>query len=208
MHEHSQLQETPPVPPGQGPFGIKGNAYLGHMRWVAENFPGGADAYLQALTPDMRTFFGQTFFAMSFFDVMPLICVAHTCARVFRMSFFDFVAMRSRHQAEADLNGMYRAVLKLSSTRLVAARIPTLMTQYFDFGHSTVTETEAHRVSCELQGIPVLFSEWLHAAYDGFAVVVVRATGGVAPNLEVAIAPSPPVKGYEACRMRITFQWS
>lgn len=202
------LEEEPPVSPGQGPFGIKGIGYLGHMRWVADHYPGGTEAYLLALSPSMRAFFGQTFFAMSFFDLMPLVCAGHTCARVMGMSFFDFVVMRSRLQAESDLHGVYRAALKLANPRLVATRIPNLMNQYFDFIESHMGETETHRVRFELRGVPSMFAEWIHAAYEGFAVVVVKATGGVAPNIEVDIEPSAPVKGHTGCRMRIMFQWS
>ncbi len=209
MHARGKpLGETPPVSPGEGPFRIKGNAYLGHMRWVAERFPGGTEAYLEALSPEMRAFFGQTFFAMSFFDLMPLVCVAHTCGRAVGMPFFEFVSMRSRDQAQRDLNGVYRTILKLSSARLVSARIPTLMTQYFDFAQSTVTESESHRLRFEVVGMPVMFAEWLHAAYEGFSAVIVKATGGVAPNLEAEIIQQPPIKGYEGCRMRLMIQWS
>jgi hypothetical protein len=166
------------------------------------------DGYLAELSPDMRTFFSQTFLAMSFFDLIPLVCAGHVCARVLRMPFFEFVSMRSRFQAESDLRGVYRAVLKLASPRLVGTRIPTLMNQYFDFGESHVQEGEAHRVSFSLTGIPAMFGEWVHAAYDGFTFVIVKATGGVAPNLEAQIEPASMVKGYSGCTLRMTCQWS
>lgn len=208
LADRESVGEEPLVPPGEGPFRIKGIGYLGHMRWIAEHFPGGGDAFMAELSPPMRVFFGQTFFAMSFFDLTPLVSAGHVCARVMRMSFFDFVVMRSRDQARSDLHGVYRAVLKLSSPRLVAARIPTLMNQYFDFSESAVVESDAHRVHFELRGIPVMFSDWFHAAYDGFSGVVITATGGVAANLEARVDRSSAFKGYPCCRMRMMCQWS
>src|SRR5262245_55819133 len=83
--DRQSLGEVPPVAPGQSPFHIKATGYLGHMKWIEESYPGGRDGFLNALTPPMREFFSQQFFAMSFIDLMPLVCAGHTCARAFRM---------------------------------------------------------------------------------------------------------------------------
>jgi hypothetical protein len=39
-----------------------------------------------------------------------------------------------RHQATLDIQGVYRMLLKLTSPKLVAVRLPKMMSKYFDFG--------------------------------------------------------------------------
>ena len=204
----NELSEEPPLAPGQAPFRIKGTGYLGHMRWVAQHFPGGTAGFLAEISPRLRSFFEQPFLAMSLFDMMPLVCAGHTCARVCKLSFFDFIATRSRHQAEQDVNTIHRTLLKLTSPRMVGSRVPMLMTQYFDFSTLGAVESEAYRVHFELSGVPVMYAEWLHAVYDGFGCTLVQMTGGVAPHLEIERVPVAPVQGFPACKLRVQMLWS
>jgi hypothetical protein len=206
--ERQSLGETPPVPPGEGPFHTKATGYLGHMKWVDESYPGGRDAFMAQISPPLRDWFTQQFFAMSFIDLMPLVCVGHTCARSFRMGFYDFIVYRSKLQAEADLKGMYRALLKLSSPRLLAARVPTILAQYFDFGAMRLLEVEPYRATWELGSIPVVLGAWMAAANEGFSLALVKAAGGVAPHCEVSHEPAASLNGYAACRLRVVMQWS
>jgi hypothetical protein len=200
--------ERPPVPPGEGLFRIKGTAYIGHLHWADEHFPGGRKALAAELSPPMRTFFEQSFLAMSFFDLMPLVCASHTCARLLGKSFEDWVEGRSRQQAALDLNGVHRALLKLGSPRLIGARIPILMSQYFDFGTTRLIATESYRIRFEIANVPVLFADWLHAVYEGFGSAIIQATGGIAPNVEVERETTGLVHGFPACRLTCNMQWS
>jgi hypothetical protein len=202
------IGEVPPVAPGQSPFHIKATGYLGHMRWIEESYPGGREGFLEALSPPMREWFSQQFFAMSFVDLMPLVSAGHTCARAYRMSFHDFIVHRSKIQAEFDLKGIYRALLKLSSPRLLAARVPTILGQYFDFGAMRLLEVEGYRATWELGQIPVVLAAWFAAANEGFSLVLVKAAGGIAPHVDVTHEPAASLHGYAACRIRVTMQWS
>ncbi|MFT3923231.1 MAG: hypothetical protein QM778_11925 [Myxococcales bacterium] len=202
-----ELGEHPTLPPGEGPFRIKGTGYLGHMRWVEQHYPGGRQAFLAAVSPSIRAFLDQPFLAMSLFDIMPLICAGHTCARVCKTTFFQFIANRSGHQAQQDLTTLHRALLKLASPRMVASRVPMLMSQYFDFGETAVLESDAKSVRFELSSIPVMYAEWLHAVYDGFGRTLVEATGGVSPRLSVERVPLGNVRSFPACKLRGTMSW-
>jgi hypothetical protein len=204
----TELGEEPPIAPGEAPFRTKGTAYLGHLGWVAQHFPGGTAGFLAELSPPMRRFFEQPFLAMSMFDIMPLVCAGHTCARVLKLSFFQFIAKRSRHQAEQDLKTVHRALLRLTGPRMIGARLPMLMSGYFDFGSSSVLESDAYRVRFELSGVPLMYAEWLHAVYDGFGSVLIETTGGVAPHIEVERVPMSPVQGFASCKLRALMLWS
>jgi hypothetical protein len=202
------LGEEPPVQPGEGPFHIKATGYLGHMRWVEASYPGGSQAYLEELSPGVRAFFQQQFFAMSFIDIFPIVCAGGTCARAFRMTPYDFVAFRSRNQAEQDLNGVYRAFLRLGNPRLLAVRVPSIFGQYFDFAQPKLLDSDSYHARFEFAGVPWLLADWVQAAYEGFSSVVLKAAGATAPNIEAERVPAGTTKGYPSCRLVITNQWS
>jgi hypothetical protein len=202
------LGAEPPVPPGEGPFRIKGTGYLGHLKWIDAAYPGGRQAFLAAISPEMRRFFEQQFMAIGFNDILPLVCCGHTCAPVFRMSYYDFVVYRSRDQAEQDLKGMYRALLKISTPRVLASRVPNIFAQYLDFGTVKVTQVENYRACWELTNFPLALSEWVRAVYEGFTTVLLATAGGVAPNMEMTLENGPPIKGFPGCKLTVMVQWS
>src|SRR5579883_3482712 len=124
------LDESKPLPfaPGDGPFRIKGAIYRGHLDYVADHVPGGIEAMLGGFKdPRLATFFHQQFLAGSFYDIVPLVVAGYVCARQSRKSFSEFIRTRSRHQAERDINGLYRVLLKLTTPSAVLGRLPRLM---------------------------------------------------------------------------------
>ena len=208
MSAPNAFVETPPVPPGESPFHIRGIAYLGHLDWVDRHFPGGRTAFLALLSPSMRAFFGQTFLAISQPDVLPLACAGQVCARALGMTFVEFVEMRGRHQATLDIQGVYRMLLKLTSPKLVAGRLPKMMSKYFDFGETRVVSDEPFGVVFEVATIPTLLADWFLGVYTGYVEVVVGAAGGTLPTLDVTSAPGDALHGFDACKLTGIVRWS
>jgi|GEM_PF-821774 len=203
----ASLGETPPVAPGESPFHIKGVAYLGHLDWVDKHFPGKRPAFLALLSPTMRTFFSQTFLAIGFHDFLPLAAAGHACARSLGMRFVDFVEMRGRHQADLDLNGVYRILLKLTTAKMVAARLPKVMSKYFDFGDVRVLSEDAYAVRFEVDRVPSLAVDWFRGCYTGYVEVTVAASGGNIPTLDIDAQPAPALHGFAANRLVGTVRW-
>jgi hypothetical protein len=207
VQSFAPIGETPPVPPGQSPFHIRGTGYLGHLDWVDREFPGGRAAFLGKLSPSMRAFFAQTFLAISMFDFLPLASAGRVCARVLGMSFVDFIEMRSRHQAELDIRGVYRMLLKMTSPRLVAMKLPTIMTKYFDFGAVRIVADEARCVHFEMESVPQILVEWFLGCYTGYVEVVVGAAGGHLPTLDIETTAAADVSGFAACKLGGVVRW-
>jgi hypothetical protein len=197
------------VAPGESPFHVRGTAYIGHLEWLDRHFPGGRAAFLAALTPPMRAFFNQTFLAISMHDFLPLAAAGQVCARVMGKSLFDFVEMRARHQAAVDIEGVYKILLKLSSPRLVATRLPKIMSNYFDFGEtSRLTDDEPLCVRFQVATLPQLLVEWFTACYTGYVEVVLGAAGGHLPTIDFVAEAAPDLHGFAASRLTGIVRWS
>jgi hypothetical protein len=201
------IGETPPVPPGESPFHIRGTGYLGHMAWIEQHFPGGRDGFLRLLSPPMRAFFSQTFLAISMFDFLPLASAGQVCARALDMKFVDFIEMRGRHQAQLDIGGVYRVLLKMTSAKLIASKLPGIMAKYFDFGATRPVSEETRCVRFEVDSIPQMLVEWFFGCYTGYVEVVVGAAGGHIPTLDIDTGPAPDLAGFPACKMVGTVRW-
>jgi hypothetical protein len=201
------IGETPPVPPGKSPFHIRGTGYLGHLDWVDSEFPGGRAAFLALLSPPMRAFFAQTFLAISMFDFLPLASAGRVCARALGMNFVDFIEMRGRHQAQLDIGGVYRMLLKMTSPRLVAMKLPSVMSKYFDFGAVRIVSDEARCVRFEMESVPHILVDWFFGCYTGYVEVVLGAAGGHIPTLDIETAPAPDLKGFAACKLVGSVRW-
>jgi hypothetical protein len=183
-------------------------AYIGHFEWVERYFPGGRAAFLAKLAPPMRTFFNQTFLAISMHDFLPLASAGRVCAHALGMGFSEFVEMRARHQAGVDIEGVYRIVLKLSSPRIVAARLPKIMANYFDFGETSRISDEPLCVRFQVTTVPQMLVEWFAACYTGYVEVVMGAAGGHLPTIDFETQAAPDLRGFAAARMVGTVRWS
>jgi hypothetical protein len=202
------LGEQPPVTPGSSPFHIRGIAYLGHLDWVDAHFPGGRRGFLALLTPPMRAFFEQTFLAISMVDFMPLASAGQVCARALGKPLIEFVEMRSRHQAEVDLHGVYRAMLKLTSAKLVAARLPKMTARYFDFGEVREIDSKPYCARFAIESLPSSVVDWFIGCYNGYVEIVIGAAGGHLPTVDFQVESAPDIKGFPASRMIGTVRWS
>jgi hypothetical protein len=200
--------ETPPVPPGNSPFKIRGTGYLGHLQWVDEHFPGGREAFLAALSPPMERFFRQTFLAIAEIDFLPLVAAGYVCARVLKTDLDAFVEMRARHQALLDVAGVYRLLLKVSSAKMVASRLPKIMGKYFDFGEVRLVREETRMVDFTVDGLPQLVVPWFIACYRGYIEVTLGGAGGKLPVLETRVEPVPEQRGFPTSRLVARVTWA
>ena len=200
--------ETPPVPPGKSPFHIRGTGYIGHMAWIDEHFPGGRNGFLDALSPTMREFFSQTFLAISDIDFLPLAAAGYVCARVLNMSFDAFVEMRARHQATMDVGGVYRVLLKLTSAKMVAARLPKMMSKYFNFGPVSIVADGPLFVDFVADGVPQMLAPWFTACYRGYVEVALTTAGARMPVLETRSEALPTRGSFAMCRFTGRVTWS
>jgi hypothetical protein len=170
--------ERSPLPPGQNPYRIKGGAYAGHLAYVAEKISGGIDAMLGAIVdPALAQFFRQTFLAASYYDLFPLVSAGHVCAKLIGTTFENFVRVRSGYQAERDVRGIYKMLVKLTSPEAVALRLPRLVAQYVDFGTAEAHVLAPGHVAATQTGTPRAVARWFQLVHDAYYTVLLPMTG-------------------------------
>ncbi|MFX8036069.1 hypothetical protein ABTK80_20910, partial [Acinetobacter baumannii] len=73
----------------------------------------------------------------------------------------DYLKLRASFQAEKDLSGVYRFLLKLASPEMVALKLSRVATQIFEFGDTTVHRVAPNRIEGAFYGLPISLVEWL-----------------------------------------------
>jgi hypothetical protein len=199
-----------PFPPGESPFHVKGTVYRGHLEWVAQKCPGGMNAMnAEFRDPRLAPYLARTFLASSWYDIIPVITSAYVVARLTRMSFGDFMRMRTRIQAESDLGGIYRLLLQLATPSQVVSRYAAVQTQYFDFGTSTGRLVDKKIAEVERKQVPALFVDWFTTAHEAFLEVAVGRSGA----RDVRVTSEPPAlardtHGLAAVDLKFTITWA
>lgn len=205
------LDESRPLPfrPGDGPFRIKGVAYRGHLEYVAEHVPGGVDEMLRGFRdPALAEFFAQKFLASSFYDIVPLVVAGYVCARQSRRSFSEFVRVRSRFQAERDVGGIYRLLIKLVSPMHVIERLSALQSQYLDFAEGAVEIVDDHHVVLVRPKLPAMLAGWNATVLEAYIDVLLTRAGAKSVLARPRpLEPDGTVHGFAAVRWKCDVTW-
>ncbi len=206
------LDGTKPLPfaPGQSPFHVKGLVYKGHLDWVAANCPGGVEAQNRAFAdPRVAAYFEQRFLPSSWYDLLPAIAAAYVVARLCGTTLAEFLRVRARHQAERDLGGIYRLLLKFTSPNQVVTRYAAVQSQYFDFGASSARLVGPGHAIVERRQFPVMMVDWMTPVQETFAQVAVAAAGGKRVKVETPPPPpDEPVHGVATVCLSCVITWT
>jgi hypothetical protein len=194
--------------PGTSPFHVKGHVWQGALEYYSGRVPGGLVALTSKLDPDLRTFVGQRFLAASWYDALPIATVSLAVARLCGVEQEEILRDRSRWQAERDIRGIYRMLVRLVSPETVATRFGRVILQYFDFGKS-----DAKIISpgvCEIieDGIPLPLALCMVPIAEGWAETALRQAGA----LDVQVRAEPPHRegersGMDTYRLRFEVSW-
>jgi hypothetical protein len=166
-----------PFAPGEGPFHVKGVSYRGHQKFIDEHIPGGYAGIVEQLEPPLRKFYGQPFLASCWYDLAPLVAVAPYCAAACGLGIEQYVFRRAQLQVDQDVSGVYAYLIKLASARMLATRLPRLITQYFDFTSVDTREVSDTRVLTRHSGLPRPFAPWLVTVATGYLERVLQVAG-------------------------------
>lgn len=132
-------------PLGEGPFRVRGLAYLAAMAYVEHRLPGGRIALAQLLAGDpYGPYFDQIFVPPGNYDVSPLLRLHQHAAKKEGTPIGRFIEERSRASASHDARGMWKPLFGGVSVPTMAERLPLAFNRYFDPCHArvlSVTET-------------------------------------------------------------------
>lgn len=205
-----ELMRPLPFEPGASPFHIKGLMYYGIIKHAQHRIPGGLEALREALPTDgLRRFVDEPFIAASWYDVFPIMPITATVARLAGKPVADFVSQRTARQAEKDIRGMYRFLLKMTSAQTLAKNLPRVTSQVFDFGDVDITRAEKGSVRAVRTGLPETLAAWYAAiavAYIGRAMEL----GGVKSPRMIPSTPEPDGRrdGVPVVRLPFELTWA
>lgn len=195
---------------GASPFRVKGVAYQGLRASFDARVPGGLEGVVARIDrPELTAFFAQPFLPSSTYDILPLLEASQSAARACGTPWREFVRAGSRLQAERDLGGVYRTLLRLASPRMVVDRIPRILTQYLSFGEVKGALTADTHWEAESRGIPQPVSSWMHAIAEGFVPVLLEAAG--AKDVAMVFRPfsvEGRSAGVDLIHARFSVTWS
>lgn len=174
--------------PGKSPFRTKGNVYRALFESADSRVPGGAAAVLARIDdPELRAFYDQPFLAASTYDILPIVPFGMAGARILDVPYAEFVRGGAEFTAKRDMSGIYRVLLKLASPERVAARLPRILSQYFDFGRIEGHFPAPRTYEATAFGLPRPLALWMTSVAHGFVPVVMEKAG--ARNVSVRIRP-------------------
>ena len=202
------VSSIPPREP-QGKFRIKGVAYRTAIPLYERLVPGGFYALVNALEPPLADFITQRFLASAWYDVFPFPRVDEAAASLSRLPFEDFVRRTARIQAEEELNGIYRAFIRMMSAHTVGTILPRLSAQFYDFGKIETRADLASGVTVIRRGVPRELATWLNLVGDEYLTVALALCGvaDVASEL-VRIEPDGRLDGIELVQLEIKITWT
>ena len=163
-------------------FNAKGLVFQGALAFYDQTIAGGGAAVLEAVSTmqpsvGLRAFLGQSFVAGGWYDVMPILPLSVAAAHVAGVAHQRLIRDNAAWMARRDLNGVYKAVVRLASVEMVAKRLPALSLRYFDFGGTGETTSTAKSMTAVRTGIPQRLGDWFMHCTEGFVPVALALAG-------------------------------
>ncbi len=191
-------------------FRSKGLVYVGARSYYDSVVPGGWSAVRDAVGDDgLRTFMGQPFLPGGWYDVLPVVPISATAARLRGVSQASLVRDNARWVAERDLAGVYRILVSVVSPETVAMRLPRLSMQYFDFGGFDAKMVRENVLESHRFGIPAALAPWFVFVTEGFVPYALSVAG--AKDVRIRYGPPRPegeANGTSVVRLRFEIDWT
>lgn len=191
------------------PFRAKGVLYLGTRTFFEAHHERGIEAVAEQLPEGrLRAFLRQSFLAGGQYEVLVVPALIAAEARAMQRPVDQYLLERTRWQAEKDIHGVYRLLLKLTSPETVVMRMPKLVTQMFNFGITRSTLTGPTSADMEAQGIPAALVPWLTIAFEVYIETAVRLAGARACTLATTKPlVEPSREGFPMRTIRVRLEW-
>lgn len=192
------------------PFKTKGVLYLGTQTFFAAQSPRGIEVVAERLPKGrLQGFVRQKFLTGGQYEVLVVPALIEAEAQAMGQSLDRYLLHRTRWQADRDIHGVYKLLLKLTSAETVIARLPKVITQMFNFGVSAVTIVEPRRAEMTVSGVPAALVPWLQVGFKVYCETAVGLAGGKAATWTAATPTVEPSKdGFAMRTLRGTVTWT
>jgi hypothetical protein len=199
-----------PFPIGESPFRVKGVLYQGTQSFFGTKVKGGRPALLGAIDDErLRAFIDQKFLPSSWYDVLPVYPLIQAEARACNLPLNVYLRARSEWQAEQDMGGVYKVLLKLANPAAVIERLPRVGAQLFNFVTSEPLDSAERMRSFALPGMPAILVPWYSNGFVIYAQHALRLAG--ARSVQVVMDKPDPqgqLHGVDVVRVKYTITWT
>jgi serine/threonine protein kinase len=177
-----------PFPAGTSTFYIKGSGYRGVVRLIERKVPGGFPALSRTLDdPQLVAFLRQPFLSASRYDVLPMLPINATIARVLGKPLATLAAEQGAAQASHDVQYVYRRLFESMTLDTLHSYVPRLAEHYFDFGECTAEWVGPDHVVVHRRRLPEYVLPWFAPAQTAYLEEVVRWKG--ATSVQATMRP-------------------
>lgn len=195
---------------GESPFHVKGVLYKATRTYFEQNVEGGFERLVAAVEPaPLREFIAQPFLASGRYDVMPVPALIEHEARVVGLSFEDYLLERTRWQAQQDIHGIYRLLLKLTSPERVMTRLPKVLVQMFDFPTVELRKIGERDRAATFGQVPEVLVPWLEIGFSVYAKTALSLAGADDVRVDFTGSSKRAIEaGVTLSQMKMRVRWS
>lgn len=191
----------------ESPFGAKGLLFQGTRTFFEGE--GLWDALLDALSPPLRRFMEQRFFAGTYYEALIIPELIRVEARVCELSVKEYLARRTEWQAKRDLHSVYRVVVRVAPTEMTISRLVMLMTQMFNFGEPTIEKPAPGHLEVSIGGVPEVLTAWLRQCLVLYGEICLAMAGSKTCEVRRGeTQPGDEILGHPTVTLCFSCHWT
>ena len=208
--DYSPLAYTPPYPPGDSPYMVKGMGYRSFLEDCDRVIPGGRAAVLDSIEqPELREFFNQGFLAGTWFDVFPLPLGREIAACLVRTPMAALTRDAMQFTVKRDAQTVYGNLINRADAHAILDGLDVVARQYLNFSPLVRPrivrpgERETFR-----DHFPKVLVPWCTAFADGYTSTALTLAGFKGARVRTYAKREPEADdGLELVQLRVVTSW-
>ena len=196
-------------PVGDGPFRVRGVAFVTALGYIDRRLPGGRPAFLHGLGPSdpFARYYEQPFDPTRDYDASPLVRLLVVAARLAHAPIGRFIEARSRWSAAGEARGPLKPAVTQSPEKM-AERLHLDFNRYFQPTRARTVGIAEGRFEGELACVPRSMNGLYVGATVGFVGGALRLAGARDPSFEWQPPESDgSLAGVTTERVRFVATW-
>jgi hypothetical protein len=168
--------DTVRFPPGEGPFRVRGVAFVTALNYVERRLPGGWDALVASMDESVASYCDQAFDLTESYDASVLLRLLVVAAKVAHAPVGRFIEARSRWSANGERRGPLQPAAAASPEKM-AERLHLDFNRYFRPTSARSLAVAPGRFEGELTKVPTPMNGLYVGATVGFVSGALELTG-------------------------------
>ncbi len=194
--------------PADSPFMGRGILFSAVVAYIKEKSAGGLAAVKAALGPHADET-DRIYLAAAEYPIAGLVRIAAAAATANQRDLFPFIRERAVATADADLRGIYKLLLKVTSPESTASHLWKAFNRYFAPCRADTRDLGPGKLVATLHGIPSCIDGWYVASTEGFVSRAVELAGAKGTTITWSQPlPDTPRAGIATSRIDFDVRWT